>query len=195
MLPALDTQGSGESGYQVRRFMLIGAVLALVLGIGAGVAYASIPDSSGVIHACYQSPPPAHGANLQVIDTGAGGSCGGGMVPLTWNQTGPQGPAGPSGVSGYQVVTSSVANPVPVFASLNNTFVVTESANCPSGKVPLGGGASFTYDSTGDPVVGLENSDLTSTGWSATWSMSLGNVSGGQNKTASVSVTCANISS
>jgi hypothetical protein len=76
------------------------SVAAALTFVGVGLASASIPDGSGVIHACYQSPPPAHGANLQVIDTGAGGSCSGGMVPLTWNQTGPQGPAGPQGPQG-----------------------------------------------------------------------------------------------
>jgi hypothetical protein len=46
------------------------AGLALVLaGTAAGASIASIPDSAGMIHACYQSPPPAGGANLQVIDT------------------------------------------------------------------------------------------------------------------------------
>ena len=76
-----------------------GLVVLLAGGLGAGIASAAIPDSGGVIHACYQSPPPQHGANLQVIDTGNGGSCGGGMVALTWNQTGPQGPAGSTGPS------------------------------------------------------------------------------------------------
>ncbi len=65
-----------------------------------GIAYASIPDSGGVIHACYQSPPPSGGANLQVIDTDAGGHCSGGKVELTWNQVGPQGPTGATGATG-----------------------------------------------------------------------------------------------
>lgn len=82
------------------RVVLAAAVGILVAGAGASVALASIPDSNGMIHACYQSPPPAHGANLQVIDTGNGGSCSGGMVALNWNQTGPQGPAGPTGPQG-----------------------------------------------------------------------------------------------
>ncbi len=60
----------------------------------------AIPDSSGVIHAAYASPPPAHGANLQVFDSESGGSPGGGAVALTFNQTGPQGPTGAQGPIG-----------------------------------------------------------------------------------------------
>ena len=77
-------------------------VLLAAVGTAAGAAVASIPDSGGVIHACYQSPPPAGGANLQVIDTANGGKCSGGHVGLSWNQQGPQGPAGPMGPAGPQ---------------------------------------------------------------------------------------------
>ena len=44
----------------------------------------AIPDSNGLIHAGYQYPPPAHGANLAVFDSEAGGSPGGGKVEVTW---------------------------------------------------------------------------------------------------------------
>jgi len=54
--------------------------------------YASIPDSAGVIHGCYQTS----NGSLRVIDTDAGGKCSSGENPLNWNQTGPVGPRGPS---------------------------------------------------------------------------------------------------
>lgn len=60
----------------------------------------AIPDSSGVIHVCYNSTPPTHGTNLLVFDSEAGGSPGGGQVALTFNQTGPQGPTGAQGPIG-----------------------------------------------------------------------------------------------
>ena len=82
------------------RLAIAGAAGALLLGGAATAAFASIPDSSGVIHACYQSPPPTGGANLQVIDSDNGGKCSGGHVEITWNQTGPQGPIGPQGAPG-----------------------------------------------------------------------------------------------
>jgi Collagen triple helix repeat (20 copies) len=83
-----------------RRRIAIVAALALV---GAGIAYAAIPDSSGVIHGCYSTKNGA----LRVIDSAA--KCGNGEVALNWNQqgrkgatgaTGPQGPAGPKGDPG-----------------------------------------------------------------------------------------------
>ncbi len=87
---------------------LISAGVAVVALAAAGMAYASIPDSAGVIHGCYSkasstSTPPG---SLRVIDTGLGQSCGLNEVALSWNQqgvkgaTGPQGPLGPAGPQG-----------------------------------------------------------------------------------------------
>ncbi len=68
----------------------IAAVVALVV---AGIAYAAIPDSSGVIHGCYSKS----GA-LRVIDSS--GKCANGELALNWNQQGPKGDIGPSGLPG-----------------------------------------------------------------------------------------------
>jgi hypothetical protein len=86
-----------------RRFGLL--VLAVCVG-GAvgGIAYASIPDSNGVIHACYLKTT----GKLRVIDSGGKG-CQAGEKPLNWSQTGatgtlgatgPTGPTGPTGQTG-----------------------------------------------------------------------------------------------
>jgi hypothetical protein len=72
--------------------LLIGVVLVAVV---AGVAYAAIPGSNGVISACY-----AKGGDLRVIDGEAGAQCKTGEIALNWNQIGPQGPAGPKGDPG-----------------------------------------------------------------------------------------------
>ncbi len=56
----------------------------------------SIPDANGELHAVYSSPPPAHGASLNIIDP-ATGSPGGGQLEVTWSVRGPQGPQGPPG--------------------------------------------------------------------------------------------------
>jgi hypothetical protein len=67
--------------------------IAVVVVLAAGgIAYASIPDSGGVIHGCYQKT----NGSLRVIDTEAGGKCSSGENSLSWNQTGPAGPRGPS---------------------------------------------------------------------------------------------------
>ena len=61
----------------------------------AGIVYAAIPDSNGVIHGCYAN----NGGRLRVIDTSAGGSCNASETALHWNQSGQKGPTGPTGPS------------------------------------------------------------------------------------------------
>jgi len=64
-------------------------VSAIVVGsLTAGVSYASTPDSSGVIHACYNNKSGA----LKVMDTAKTPQCPKGTTSLVWNQTGPPGP-------------------------------------------------------------------------------------------------------
>ncbi|GAA1133443.1 hypothetical protein GCM10009630_34520 [Kribbella jejuensis] len=61
--------------------LVVAATAAIVLG-GAGLAYAAIPDSGGVIHACYGKT----GGTLRVSDTG---TCRSTEVSLSWNTAGP----------------------------------------------------------------------------------------------------------
>ena len=75
------------------RWLLVGAVLGVV---GGGVAFAAIPDSSGVINGCYQK----NVGNLRVIDPSAGDSCRPSEIAISWSQTGPQGPPGATGPAG-----------------------------------------------------------------------------------------------
>jgi hypothetical protein len=76
---------------------VFGLAAATILG-GALTAtvLASIPDSSGIIHGCYQSTL----GTLRVIDSNAGATCRAAETVLNWNQTGPQGPQGPQGPTG-----------------------------------------------------------------------------------------------
>ena len=70
----------------------VAAAVVVVVAIAAGgMAYASIPDSNGVIHGCYVKTT----GQLRVIDSGGKG-CEPGEKPLDWNQTGPTGSTGPS---------------------------------------------------------------------------------------------------
>lgn len=71
------------------------AVVVLALASG-GVAYATIPDSSGVIHGCYTK----RGGVLSVVDLSAGQTCSSFQTPIAWNQQGPQGDPGPQGSKG-----------------------------------------------------------------------------------------------
>jgi hypothetical protein len=79
------------------------AALAISVGallVVAGVAYATIPDSSGAIHGCYARS----GGSLRVIDATVT-NCKSGETSLDWNvqgQQGSQGPSGPVGPAGPQ---------------------------------------------------------------------------------------------
>ena len=82
------------------------AVVALTI-VGAllvvgGIAYATIPDGGGVIHACYQKNQGA----LRVIDTDKAQTCASSESPLIWSQTGQQGQQGPPGPTGPSDVWS-----------------------------------------------------------------------------------------
>ena len=85
-----------------RPWLRRGAVLTAVAVAAAvgGVAYASIPDSAGVIHGCYVTGT----GQLRVYDSESATSkkCASNEKPLNWNQQGPAGPAGPAGPTGPQ---------------------------------------------------------------------------------------------
>lgn len=86
-------------------------VLAAIAGalVAGGIAYATIPDSSGVIHACYHVNPQGvvdASGNLRVIDPSStnkdGSACKKDEKALNFNQTGPQGQQGQQGQQGPQ---------------------------------------------------------------------------------------------
>ncbi len=97
-----------------RRFLVVVAAAGAAFGVAAAV-HASIPDSNGVIHACYNTSL-AHGSPvgaLRVVDTaGVNGRCASWEKALSWSgrgatgttgpvgSTGPTGPTGPSGSRG-----------------------------------------------------------------------------------------------
>lgn len=78
-------------------------VIVLVVAVGATaatVAFAQIPDSEGVIHACYHTS----NGGIRVVNDAT--ECTSGEAPLDWFQAGaagsegPPGPAGPAGSAG-----------------------------------------------------------------------------------------------
>jgi hypothetical protein len=71
--------------------------VVVVFALAAGTAWASIPDSGGVIHGCYKTD----NGKLRVIDSSSAG-CATDEASLTWNQTGPQGATGETGPAGPQ---------------------------------------------------------------------------------------------
>jgi hypothetical protein len=99
-------------------------VTGIVVG-GMSFAFASIPDSTGVIHGCYKTNGTLH--DLKVIDNAVTASCPTGYSPLNWNQSGPPGSSGLShgysaeSIDGYTLSEASF------------TTVVT-SATLPAGS-------------------------------------------------------------
>jgi hypothetical protein len=98
-------------------------VIAVAAGIGgAAVAYATIPDSNGLIHGCYKTG----NGDLRVID-GAGGSCKPGETALNWTQIKPVlrvafGPAaGPGGKSEAEAKCNSDEVVLSGGAAVNNS--------------------------------------------------------------------------
>jgi hypothetical protein len=69
----------------------IGAFIALAVGVGFAVA--SIPDASGVFHACYKK----HNGQLRLVESAS--ACRPSEKATSWSQTGPPGPPGPPGSS------------------------------------------------------------------------------------------------
>lgn len=151
-----------------KRILAIGSAAILVAGVTSGVAYASIPDSGGVVHSCYKTPVPAHGAPLSVIDSEAGGSCPAGSTELDFNQAGPQGPAGaqgPAGPAGPQ----GPPGPAPTLRVQQEQFqnpsvppdsgTYSEEATCPPDTTLTGGG--FLNNAYPTDVVTSSFADLT----------------------------------
>jgi hypothetical protein len=93
-----------------RPFIVIAGVV--IVALAAGVAYATIPDAQGVIHACYDK----QSGQVRIVDTAPNTlpkGCGAKETAIGWNQTGPQGPAGPAGPQGPQGPQGAAGAPGP----------------------------------------------------------------------------------
>jgi hypothetical protein len=108
-------------------------------GGAAALAVASVPDSTGVVHACYPvtapgSPVPATTAttNLRIIDPSANQQCrtaagvpGGPENTINWNTAGPPGAPGAPGAPGRSVTIAG-----------GNTFTVSGGQVITVGRAP-----------------------------------------------------------
>lgn len=79
---------------KMRGIFLASAVTAVALGGSMAVVMASVPDSGGVIHACYRNVSGA----LRIIDPTVK-HCGLKETAIAWSQQGPMGPQGPAGTN------------------------------------------------------------------------------------------------
>jgi hypothetical protein len=122
---------------------LAAVVAVIAAGALAAVAYASIPDGSGVIHACYKQD----NGSLRVIDSSTATCNKSSEVSLNWNQTGPQGPVGPQGPKGNQGPKGDKGDPgsqgVPGPAGpagpsgLSHAYSTTTYGGWPSNNAPV----------------------------------------------------------
>jgi Phage Tail Collar Domain len=83
---------------QMRTKLGVCLVILLAVLVGGSIAWATIPDANGVIHACYNTSS----GKLSVMDASNPklSACAANEAPLSWDQQGAQGPSGPQGVRG-----------------------------------------------------------------------------------------------
>jgi hypothetical protein len=184
-----------------RPIIIVASAVAVAIGGGA-IAYASIPDSKGVIHGCYT----VKGGALRVIDTAKGQTCATGQHALNWNQKGPQGPPGPpgpAGVSGYSVARCTPAED----GTTGNFFVASSSGGtcsvtgnyqhpgnallvCPTGDKAISGSSASAVGGTLGAINAMPNADDTG------YQYQLGDNFGSHPSSFStdIAVTCANAS-
>ena len=138
-------------------------LIALMISLG-GVAWATIPSSNGIIHACFNTQTGA----VRVVDAAQGGSlCATGEQGLTWASSGPrglrgdkgprgsvgrigrQGPPGPRGGRGPAGPSGALPHG-PRIRLVTNTYYTRRSyrayATCRPNEEPLSGGAALQAD-------------------------------------------------
>jgi hypothetical protein len=115
---------------------MVVAMFGVAIGLG-GVAFATIPDSSGKVHACYVKG----NGNLRVVESAS--ACRKNETAIEWNQQGPKGDPGPPGDGG-----SGASNNIIVRARSTGS-VTTPSLNTDFSTVDFSGGAVV-------PMVGNE---------------------------------------
>ena len=102
--------------------VLAAVATAVVVG---GVSYASIPDSSGLIHGCFKSAPASNGTHpLDVINAAKVSACPSGYTSLNWNADGP---------NGYSTQTSDT--------HLNDTYTEVAIITLPTGSYVINANA------------------------------------------------------
>jgi hypothetical protein len=118
----------------------VAAAVAVVLaGLVVGIAWATIPDGTDTIHACY-SPSDK---SLRVVDSG----CAKGELPVSWSKNAIQGSQGQQGSEGGQGDTGPQGPAGLTLAKGQSDYVVSDSViggffkelTCPAGTKALDG--------------------------------------------------------
>jgi hypothetical protein len=162
-----ERSGTIRKGATMRMSRKLVVSLVAVIAVAAtSAAFASIPDSNGVIHTCFSQSQ----GTWRPIDPDAGQKCKSGDKQLDVNQKGvkgdigPQGPAGPAGKDGVSGYESAANN-----TSSNSDDDKTVVAQCSPGKKVVGGGGSVTGDLAGAPAPPEVAIYYTALGSSGSW--------------------------
>jgi hypothetical protein len=167
----------------MKKRSLITLTAVALLALAGGVAYATIPDNQGVIHACYKT----QNGQLRVIDDAG---CAPSETALSWNQTGPPGPPGPKGDTGPAGVlgfyTKKLSFSVPAHGEEFNGI------GCDVGDRATGGGFAalpIHVDVAGDdPINVVIGSQEVPGGWQFAFTNS-----GDSPQDVQISVVCADV--
>lgn len=127
--------------------LTIGIVCAILF---SSVAYASVPDSNGVIHGCRNNI--LH--TITVRDDASQPKCPAGTTSLDWNQTGPAGPQGPKGDKGEVATTGTVTTEGPysypgALSTAGGEFEMNLACSDPVRHEAVNATYSFGYLTTG----------------------------------------------
>jgi hypothetical protein len=157
----------------------LGAAVAVGMACGmTAAAQAAIPDSNGVISACYLK----FGGALRVIDSSHQHCATPFEAALQWNVQGPIGPQGPQGNVGPQGPAGATGPQGPQGNAGPQGPVGPEGPAGPQGPAGASGASSATFafvgpfsDRTHDPSIGSSMSEVLSKNLSGagTWAVSV----------------------
>jgi len=135
---------------RIRPKLALAAVTAVTALVAGSIAWASIPDTAGVVHGCYDKLS----GQLRVTDTQTNQPkpCTGKEAGLTWNERGPQGPAGPPGPAGAPGGDPTADAFVGKFGVDTGGAAAANGADCTIGQILLT--ASTTKTAGGYPANG-----------------------------------------
>jgi hypothetical protein len=120
----------------------LATLLGAAVAFAGGIAFATIPDSEGVIHACY-----GQDGSLRVVDDSTPGrGCRPHEKTLTWSQ-------GAGAISGYVTLVSEV-QPIAAHSRAEG------GVDCPEGLNALGGGARNEISMSDLYLIGLTYAPL-----------------------------------
>ena len=167
---------------------------ALVVGVGGGIGLANATAPSDKVYACAAK---TSGALRQVSPSTR---CKSTEKSVVWSVKGPQGEPGADGtdgadgadgVSGYEIVDESFSFTYTGAEGPRAGYTVT--ADCPTGKKAVGGGAAAGMDSGGRAHVESSHPIFDGSGWTSNVVKSAGLLVAGDRMFGNAYAVCVNV--